>query len=179
MAVLQGLYLQPRSPARSGNNIEKRQTSMAWRVLEKLMIYLLEIQNLKISSKIISSHFFHLSIPVMGRITSSQNSYVEVLIPSASECDCIGDRIIKAAIKVIWVDPNPIWPMSLQEEDITTNVKTERRWPSTGQREGVSQKIPILSTHRSWTASLQNCEEINSVVSATASVVFVTAVLKN
>lgn len=134
------LHLQPRSPARSGDNIENRQTSMAWRVLEKFMIYLLEIQNLKISSKIttISSHFFHLSIPVVGQITSSQNSYVEVLIPSASECDCIGDRIIKEAIKVIRVGPNPIWPMSLLEEAITANVKTERRWPPTGQREVVA-----------------------------------------
>ena len=41
---------------------------------------------------------------VMGWTVSPQNSYVEALTLSTSECDCIEDRAFKEVTKVKWVN---------------------------------------------------------------------------
>lgn len=64
----------------------------------------------------------------MGWIMCPPNSYVEVLIPCTSNVTVLEDRAFKEVInynEVIWMGPNSIWQMSLEEEQIRTQVQKE------------------------------------------------------
>ena len=69
------------------------------------------------------------------------------------------------------MDPNIIWPVSLQKEAITTQMHTEE-WPSedAGRRRPCAHwgerppKKPTLPTPWSWTSNSWNCEKINCLL---------------
>lgn len=87
---------------------------------------------------------------------SPQDSCVDVLIPSISECDCVGDRVFKEVIKlneVIGVGPDPVGLVSLWGEVSTQAhtgqdpVKTKRRRGPFISQGGRPQKKPAAPTH--------------------------------
>ena len=115
------------------------------------------------------------------------NLYVEAINPSTSESDCIWRWVSKEMIKFKWdlrVGPKPIWPMSLEEEEIWAYWETTeahmhkkttaghmRREIMAGSNNGMAlckpegerpQRQPVRPALWSWTPSLQNCENINS-----------------